>query len=384
MAMATLVDYGPEEAAMQRYLAEGEARVLALGNRGPIRFTADGKLHPEIVEAYERCGFYVFENVISPGELTELEAEFHDMVERLPAEPGSAVDRKGRPALGADRDVPVTMWSKPLGDPLGGTQIANGRHVTKMFEPKPAPELPDKIAFVVVSPMQYSEASLRLYGHPGLLRVAAAVNGDDFTPFNEVIIIKKPGEGASFSWHQDGTTHWDAPDWDEHTHGFNFMAQLYGSTAATGVWYVPGSHKLGKLDIKAIVEDAGGERLPQAVPMLSKPGDVAISNRQVIHGSFANTSPDWRVTFNIGFHRRRSVLGATGYVIDTNEPATYDDEWIRKRSELIGYAIDARRRHFPDETPFVYQPHARAGERYVWDEAARSALRGYNKLDLVI
>ena len=30
------------------------------------------------------------------------------------------------------------------------------------------------------------------------------------------------------------------------------MAQLYGCTAANGVWVVPGSHKLGKIDIAAL------------------------------------------------------------------------------------------------------------------------------------
>jgi hypothetical protein len=382
--MATKVDYGSEEEAMQLYLVEGEARAWALGNRGPIRFTDDGKLHPDIVAAYDRCGFYIFEGVLSADELAELEAEFIEMVERLPSEPGSKIDRSGRPALGWDRDVPVTAWSKPLGDPLTGTSAANNRHVVKMFEPTPAPGTPAQIPFVVASPMQYSEAALRLYGHPGLLAVAAAVNGEDFVPFNEVIIMKKPGEGSIFSWHQDGTTHWDSPDWDQGSHGFNFMAQLYGSTPANAVWYVPGSHAVGKIDLEALVAEAGSERLPQAVPMITRPGDVCISNRQVIHGSFANTSPDWRVTFNIGFHRRRSVLGVTGYVHNTNEPITFDAERIRKRSEVIGYAIDARRQHFPDETPFVYKPHAAGGERYRWDVAGWDAIRAYNKLDIVI
>ena len=30
------------------------------------------------------------------------------------------------------------VWSKPLGDPLGGTELANGRHQIKMFEPEAA------------------------------------------------------------------------------------------------------------------------------------------------------------------------------------------------------------------------------------------------------
>src|SRR4029434_5062907 len=124
-------------------------------------------------------------------------------------------------------------------------------------------------------------------------------------------------------------------------HGFNFMGQLYGSTAANGVWGVPGSHKLGKIDIKRWVAEAGSERLADAVPIIAGPGDVAITNRQALHGSFANTSKDSRVTLNMGFDRRRSVLGVRGGGVH-NEAAVYDAARIRERARLIGYGIDAR------------------------------------------
>src|SRR5690348_6801796 len=189
--MATLVDYGTEEQAMQAFLHDGEARAMALGNRGPIRFTEDGKLHPEIVEAYERCGFYVFEGVLSADELADMEADLHAMIDRLPTSPDAKTDREGRPALGSDRNWPVALWSKPLGDPFGGTDQAQGRHPVKMFEPEPARDTPSEIAYLILAPLQYSDAALRLYGHPELLRVAAAINGDDFVPFNEAVIIKK-------------------------------------------------------------------------------------------------------------------------------------------------------------------------------------------------
>jgi ectoine hydroxylase-related dioxygenase (phytanoyl-CoA dioxygenase family) len=382
--MTTLTaDFGAEEAAMQAYFRAGEAKARSLGNRGPVRFTEDGKLHPEILDAYRETGFYVFENVLGAQELAELEADLYDMMDRLPTKRGSPVDHKGRPALGADLAKPVVMWSKPLGDPLGGTAIANGRHPVKMIEPKPAADLPEEIAFLIMGSLQFSDASLRVYGHPDLLRVAAAINGDDFVPFSEATIIKKPGEGSSFAWHQDGTTHWGSPEWNPLTHGFNFMAQLYGCTAANGLWYIPGSHAMGKLDIKAMVEAAGGNRLPDAVPLICNPGDVAMSNRQLVHGSFANTSEDWRVTLNIGFHPRRSVVGVNARGID-GELQLYDAERVRKRSEVIGYAIDARHQHFPGETPYAYRPQVERGEAYRWNDAARGAIKDYNLLDILI
>lgn len=383
MNAPVVVDYGPEEAAMRDYLQAGEQRAFSLGNRGPIRFTADGQVHPDILEAYWRCGFYVFEGVLRPEELADIEADIHNILDRLPAEKGAPLDAKGRPALGADLKAPAFFWAKPLSDPFGGTKLAGGRHPVKMFEPTAASDAPKEVVYLILGSLQFSEAALRLYGHPRILAVAAAVNGDDFVPFNEALFIKEPGRGASVAWHQDGLTHWDSPDWDQGSHGFNFMAQLYGCTPANGVWVLPGSHKSGKADIPALVAKAGTERLADAVPIVCKPGDVAITNRQAVHGSFANTSKDWRVTLNFGFHRRRSVLGMMGGGLH-NAPAVYDADRIRLRARMIGYGIDARRQRFPAETPFVYQPHQQGGETHRWDAETKSGIKNYNLMDLSI
>jgi hypothetical protein len=366
---------------MAAYLAQGERKVLALDNRGPVRYDDQGRIHQEILDAYWHYGFYVFQGVLRPEELTDIESDLQDILARLPTHQGSPVDASGRPAIGVDSEAPTLFWSKPLGDPFGGTDLANGRHPVKMPEPTPAAGAPGEVVYLILGSLQFSEACVRTYGHPDLLAIAAAVNGDDFVPFNEALFIKAPGLGASVAWHQDGTTHWNSPDWDQGTHGFNFMGQLYGCTPANGVWVVPGSHKLGRIDIKARVEEAGTQRLPDAVPMVCDPGDVVISNRQLLHGSFANTSEDWRVTVNMGFHRRRSVLGVQGGGIHA-APATYDEAHIEERSRLIGYAIDARRQRFPDETPFVYAPFAKSGKRYTWNETAKATMRDYNLLDM--
>lgn len=368
---------------MQAYQRDGEARALALNNRGPIRFAGDGGLHPDITEAYSTYGFYIFESVVDEAELTDLAADFQDIRSRLPVAEGSALDSSGRPAIGADSESVTLFWSKPLADPLGATAFANGRHPVKMNEPTPADDAPEQIVYLVQAPLRFSDAALRLYGHPTLLAVAASINGPDFTPFTEALFIKEPGRGASVAWHRDGTTHWDSPDWDENTHGFNFMVQLYGSTAANGVWVVPGSHRLNQVDIPAWVEHAGSDRLPDAVPLICEPGDVVICNRQTVHGSFANTSDDWRVTFNQGFHRRASVLGAWGGGLQ-NKRAQYDQARIDQRARVLGYAIAARRQRFPGEAPFEYLPFAQSPKHYVWSDAARQDLHDYNLLDLGI
>ncbi len=377
------VNYGCEESAMVAYRDAGTRRALALGNRGPIRFDADGRLHGTIREAYSRCGFYVFEGVLRADELADIECDVADMLERAPATKGASVDRRGRPALGADCTAPNLSWVKPLSDPLGGTKFANSRHPAKMFEPAAPAGAPDHVVQLILGSLQFSDACLRVYGHPQLLAVAAAINGDDFTPFNEAVWIKHARLGGSVAWHQDGWTHWDSPQFDEGTHGFNFMAQLYGCNAANGLWVVPGSHRPGKADIKAMVDAAGSDRLPDAVPMICAAGDVAICNRQAIHGSFANTSDEVRVTINFGFHRRSSVLGVESGGVH-NPVAVYDAARIHERSRLIAYAIDARAQRFPDETSYRYAPLAAQESTYRWTPEARAGIKDYNLLDLGI
>jgi hypothetical protein len=51
---------------------------------------------------------------------------------------------------------------------------------------------------------------------------------------------------------------------------------------------------------------------------------------------------------------------------------------------VIGYAIDARRQRFPDETPFTYKPFIKSGESHRWDAEAKAGMKDYNLLDFSI
>jgi hypothetical protein len=375
--------YGEHANAMRDYLLEGERKALALDNRGPIRFDAEGRLAQDILDSYSRHGFYVFEGVLGDEELEDIKQDLASMRARFPAEPGAKLAPNGEPALGADCQALTLLWSKPLGDPLGGTDMANGRHQVKVFEPEADATAPSEVPFLLLGSLQFSDACLRVYGHPQLLRVAEAVNGRDFAPFNEALFIKDAGVGAAVSWHQDGDTHWDSDDFDEGIHGFNFMAQVYGSTPVNGVWVLPGSHKVGKIDIKKLVDESGSERIAGTVPLVCDPGDVVICNRQILHGSFPNSGFEPRLTVNFGFHRRSSVLGVMGAGMHS-EREVYDEDLIERRSRVIGYAIDARKTRYPGEEPYQYAPFVESGKDYRWDAAARAALKDYNLHDLSI
>ncbi|MGE0698912.1 MAG: phytanoyl-CoA dioxygenase family protein [Hyphomicrobiaceae bacterium] len=374
------------QARMAGYLKEGEARARALDNRGPVRFGADGRLHQDIVDAYWTHGFYIFEGVVSAAEIEELRADAMNMLERAPAAPGAKLDAKGRPAMGRDWAREPFTFIKPLSDPWGATDKLNGRHPTKMAEAKADADAPEHVVFLMYGMCMGMPAGLRVYGHPHLLTIAEAINGSDFVPYNDAIFVKQPGVGGSVSWHQDGVTHWNAPDWDQGSHGFNFQVQLYPTTAANCLWVVPGSHKLGRIDIKKLVADNGGDdRLPDAVPLICKAGDVTMVNRQCLHGSFANSSPDIRVSITFGFHRRRSVLGAKAGLSLTNQNVVYDAQRIEDRAAVIPVAIDARRQKYPAEKSFKYQPFAGREEQFRHTpEVMERVIRDYNTKDLAI
>ena len=64
--------------------------------------------------------------------------------------------------------------------------------------------------------------------------------------------------------------------------------------------------------------------------------------------------------------------------------AVYNAERIHERSKMIVYAIDARRKVFPAERAFSYQPFAGIEDDYRWDARARATIKDYNLLDLGI
>jgi hypothetical protein len=370
--------------AMADYFAEGTRRARALGNRGPVRLDADGKLHPDILDAYWKHGFYVFEGVVDTAELAELRADVERMLDHAPATPDSGFDAKGQPVFGTAFTRPPYRLAKPLSDPLGGTSLNKGRHPVKMHEAVPSEDAPAYVVELLHGNLQLMDSALRLYGHPGLLAVAESVLGPDFVPYNEVTFIKEPGLGPSVAWHRDGTTHWDAPDWDHGAHGFNFMTQLYPSTAGNGVWILPGSHKLHSVDIKQMVRDAGSERIANAVPLLCSGGDTFMLNRQMVHGSFVNSSPDRRVTLNAGFFPRARVQDVTVTHLD-GRVVTFDTAHIDERMRMIAIGIDARRQRFPDETPYCYKPLANKLDENRWsEETRRDVVTNYNLRDMYI
>ena len=90
-----------------------------IGNRGPLRLNAQGRLHSDILDAYWQHGFYIFEGVIDRAEIDELRADSNNMIARAPVRPDAKVDKLGRPALGLNCAKDIYRLIKPFIRPLG-------------------------------------------------------------------------------------------------------------------------------------------------------------------------------------------------------------------------------------------------------------------------
>ncbi len=79
------------------YYRAGRERAMKLGNRGPMRFDENGRLEQDILDAYYRCGFYVFTGVLSSEEVDELKSEFDQLLDNAPIAKDGEIDKHGRP-----------------------------------------------------------------------------------------------------------------------------------------------------------------------------------------------------------------------------------------------------------------------------------------------
>ena len=344
----------------EEYRADGIRRALALGNRGPMRFDEHGVLAEDILDAYHRCGFYVFTGVLSAEECAELKGDFTPLLDNAPVTETSDIDRYGRPVR-----FPGYYTLGAIGKPDKDQEDTAPVHL-------------------VSHPLMMMDSALRAYAHPHILRMAASVNGADFVPFHESIFNKEPGAGAPTPWHQDGRTHWtddgealEQPDGSGKTHGFNLSVSWSHCTPENGLWVVPGSHRRWRLANDGSFPPIT-ERLPEAVPMMLEPGDCGMVNRSSLHGSFPNTTLERRNTMVMGFHKRDSAIGAeTTNVHAFRKPGDiksvkYSEEYVLRRARMIPLAIDARRQRYPNETPYEYQG-SYLGDS-CWNDRARAEI----------
>jgi hypothetical protein len=137
-----------------------------------------------------------------------------------------------------------------------------------------------------------------MLGHPELLRVVEAMQGDQFITTASPMVIKYPELGSIMPWHRDALRPKDAP-----AEIPTFTADLYldATTPESAVWMVPGSHHWSAADALADCirrnQDLGFLTDGGAVPVLAQPGDLVLHHTWLNHGSSSCVAPLRRIIY---------------------------------------------------------------------------------------
>jgi ectoine hydroxylase-related dioxygenase (phytanoyl-CoA dioxygenase family) len=157
---------------------------------------------------------------------------------------------------------------------------------------------------------QLTDARDPFYFHlcrnPRLLDIAEQFIGPDIAVFATGYIFKPPHSDLKILWHQDGS-YWPLEPMEVVT----LWVAITPSTPANGCMrMIPGTHRM---DLHPLQTDRSERNLlnsridpvlvdeSQAVDLVLRPGDVSIHHPNIIHGSGANGSDDWRVNLVIRY-----------------------------------------------------------------------------------
>ena len=219
-----------------------------------------------IRDQFDRQGYYFAKGVFDAKEVEELTDAFDAVVAQLNA---STEDANGR-------------WTSDALDAIEGDRPTTITHSHMIH--------------------RYSARWARAMFHPGFLKIAKAILGENIVLHHNKLFHKPPRRGSAFPVHQD---------WSYFpTEADSMIAAIIHLTDATDemgcVRVFPGSHRLGALPgSDGTVHNALIDRdypLDRGVPIEAKAGDVLFFHYFTLHGSRPNTSNRDRKTVLFQMH----------------------------------------------------------------------------------
>jgi len=190
-----------------------------------------------------------------------------------------------------------------------------------------------------------SDVMKALLGHPFILRSVEKLQGRNFIPTWDSMVVKIPENGAIVPWHRDAEPPYGCTD---PRPIFNVDFYLDETNMQTCLWVIPGSNKWPKEEADARCKRPGFDT-SDAVPGPMKPGDVIFHNIMVLHGSPEGNGNPLRRTVYYEF-RPGEIEAEFG-------PHTL--QYLTLKQEVLLDCIE-RRKQMPyaaGETPFEYRPH---------------------------
>lgn len=193
-----------------------------------------------------------------------------------------------------------------------------------------------------------TEEAKVLLGHPFILRSVEKLQGNDFIPTWDSMVIKLPGEGMLIGWHRDAGTECvgEKPV-------FNVDFYIDDADLDTCLWVYPGSHAWNQEEILARTQQDGFPT-DGAIPIPVKSGDVLFHNILLLHGSPANTSSKLRRVIYYEFRPAQTEL----------ELGPHAAEYIPLKRRVLRACLEKRAKvdYLTHEEPYCYVPSIADGE----------------------
>ncbi len=189
-----------------------------------------------------------------------------------------------------------------------------------------------------------TEEAKILLGHPFILRSVERLQGSDFIPTWDSMVIKLPGEGMLVGWHRDAGVECVGEE-----PVFNVAFYIDEADLDTCLWVHPGSHNWSPQETLEVTQQDGFPT-DGAVPIPMKPGDVMFHNILLLHGSPSNTSCKLRRVIYFEFRPSHTEL----------ELGPHTAEYVPLKQRVLRACLVKRgeKSYLTNEEPYQYGPES--------------------------
>lgn len=189
-----------------------------------------------------------------------------------------------------------------------------------------------------------------MLAHPFILRTVEALQGPNFIPTWDSMVLKAAGEGIVVPWHRDD----ELIGQDTAAHSppiFNVDFYLDPADLGTCLWVIPGSHRWSHEHAEVQLQESGGFDRSNAIPVPMAAGDVILHHVRLLHGSPSTRNNPLRRTVYYEF-RPAETEEAFG-------PHTH--AYVRLKQLMLLDCIARRREtaYGREERAFEYSPEGR-------------------------
>lgn len=190
-----------------------------------------------------------------------------------------------------------------------------------------------------------SEPMKALLGHPFILRSVEKLQGPNFIPTWDSMVVKVPNEGVIVPWHRDAGLA-DYPD--EMVPIFNVDFYLDRADMKSCLWVIPASNQWDKARFMERCDREGFDT-SDAIPVPIEAGDVIFHNIRLVHGSPSGDGNAMRRTVYYEFR--------PGEIESEFGPHT--PEYIPLKQQVLLEALRKRAEtsYGQTEKPFEYAPN---------------------------